>query len=243
MKVKAKAIQLVSTILVLLLGATALLAVSSVVVHAQTTQSTKREEIQEKIQQKRQEVLDRQEARKEARGEKREEQRVAACERNSAKLVKAMERLTGKAERHLSVISSFQTKVENFYAKGQLTVENYDELYSAVVAAQEKATNNVTALSEVEVDIDCSDSEVATAVGLYRVIANDTRDTLKEYRKSLVALISAMRAEASEDSDDDSEDETSSENEDETEAGEQENEAENEPESEDSSEPAESEDR
>lgn len=249
MRVKVKAVQLVSTGLVLLF-AVAILVASSVLVQAQ---STRKAEVQEKIQQKRQEVLERQEARRELQGEKREEQRVAACERNRAKLVRSMERLTGQAERHLSVISAFQTKVEDFYASGQLTVENYEELHDAVVEAQGVASSNVEALETVEVDIDCNDSEIATVVGLYRVIANDTKNALKEYRRSLVDLISAMRAEAAETSDDtatenESEDENEQESESE-ETPEQENEtesnseSENEQETEDSSNESESEER
>lgn len=234
MKVTTKAVQLVSTGLAVLCMAAALIAVSSLVVHAQSSRKT---EVQEKIQQKRQEVIERQEARREAQGEKKEEQRVASCERNVSKLEKSMERLTGQAERHLSVISSFQTKVEEFYASGQLTVANYDDLHGAVLVAQEAASNNVAALSEVDVEVDCSDSEVATVVGLYRVVANDTRNTLKEYRRSLVDLISAMRAEAAESGDSESETENESEEaeqeqESESESPEQESETENESETE-----------
>ena len=208
MKVKVYALHLITAGIVLCF-ASALIAGNTVITNAQTD---RRSALEQKIEEKRQEVLEKQEAKRAEIGEKKEEQRIASCERNTEKLKGAMERLTGQAERHLGVISSFQTKVENFYASGQLTVDTYDELHAAVVAAEQYAKDNVEALSQAEVDIDCTSAEVASSVGVYRAIADETKTALKVYRQSLVDLISTLKAETSADDSSDNSDSTEAEN-------------------------------
>lgn len=136
---------------------------------------------------------------------KTEERRQAACERRVEKLEKSMERITTQATRLLGVMDSFHEKVEGFYDKGQLTVSNYDELSANVDSARDAATTEIEALEELNEEIDCTDPEVVVNVSAFKGSANAAKEALREYRKSLVELISSMRSAAAEDKADASE--------------------------------------
>jgi hypothetical protein len=162
--------------------------------------------------------------------EKTQAARQAACERREDTLEASMERVSTQAGRLLGVIDKIYDRVQGFYETGQLTVSNYDELNAAVTDAQQAAKVEIEALDELNVEIDCENPDVAGSVAAFRDSATAARQSLKDYRAALVALISSLRAEAAENKADDSSSDDATDDSSENE-NENENETENENES------------
>lgn len=154
--------------------------------------------ITEKIEERRAQALQRLEEKRTNSQEKSQEKRKAACERRASKLDKHTNRLALRSDRHADVMDRFFERVQEFYDKGQLTVSNYDELEAAAVEAQEKARAEVDTLEGLKVEVDCNDPDVAATVIAFRTSTESARESLKDYRRALVELISSMRAAAAE---------------------------------------------
>lgn len=130
---------------------------------------------------------------------KSEEARTAACERRQEKLGVAMSNFTAAAAKHASTFDSIFVRIQGFYDSGQLTVSNYTELVAAVSASQSVAQVEVGALAALNVEIDCEDPDVASAIATFRDSAAAARESLRTYRASLTDLISSLKAQAAED--------------------------------------------
>lgn len=175
------------------------------------------EEVAERVNTRKQEAQERVAEKRESIEEKSQERRQEACERRVEKLDSTMDRIESQANRLLGVMNSFYLRVQGFYDSGQLTVANYDELDTAVSDAQANALTEIAALSELNVDVDCTDEEVAVSVGAFKNSASSAKESLRSYRAALVELISSMKAEAAAQSSDDSNDDSDSETDVETE--------------------------
>ncbi len=158
-------------------------------------------------------IEERKSATKEMIAEKREtaqvkstEARMAACEKRQAKITSAMSRISAQATKHVGTFDKIYERVQKFYDKGQLTVDNYDELNAEVAEAQAAATLEASVLSELNVEVDCENPDVAGTVATYRDSAQAAKESLKAYRSTLVDLISSLKAEAPQQNDDESED-------------------------------------
>jgi hypothetical protein len=125
----------------------------------------------------------------------------AACERRVEKLDKSMDTISTKATRLLGVMDSYYEKIKGFYDKGRLTVPNYAELLASVATAQEKATTEIAILNALNIEIDCTDPEVVLGVSSFKESATASKEALREYRSSLIALITDMRSAIAEASD------------------------------------------
>jgi hypothetical protein len=141
-----------------------------------------REQAQEKLQ----------EAKTEHQG-KSAAQIQKSCEARKTNLTKRMNRAVTQAKKHKAVFDNIYTKVKDFYAAKQLSVANYADLTAAVDAAQSDAQASIDALSELDVNVDCTSQTVSTSVSAFRAAVKSTRDSLKTYRKSIVALITAVK--------------------------------------------------
>lgn len=140
--------------------------------------------------------------------EKKTQVREGICERRQDKLDSAIERLHTRSARLKTVIDTMYSRVQGFYESGQLTVENYDELKTAVDTASADADAAVSAVETFTITIDCQNIKLGEQLDSFRTAIDDTRTALKNYRKALVDLISAMnnsiKAEADSENDDDS---------------------------------------
>jgi hypothetical protein len=159
--------------------------------------TTSQERVEER-QAKAQARIEARQARLEEREAVRQERRQAACERRLERINAVMDNLSRQASNHLIVFNRFYDRVQEFYDSGQLTVSNYGELKAAADASKDAAALEIEALVQLDVEVDCTDPEVAVKVGAFKDSAEAARDALKTYRKSLVELISSMRAEAAE---------------------------------------------
>lgn len=126
---------------------------------------------------------------------KSKDARKDACEKRQSKITSAMSRIATKANKHVETFDKIYERVQGFYVKGQLTVANYDELNAAVAKAQAAATLEASVLSELNVEIDCENPDVANIIATYRGSANAAKESLKAYRAALVDLISSLKSE------------------------------------------------
>lgn len=122
----------------------------------------------------------------------------ARCEAREAKLKELVPKLAKSANRLKMVMDKKYEQVQEFYASGRLTVENYEELVAAIELAKANAEQSLEALASYQIEVDCTQNGLGGQLDAYRTAVKETRDELKEYRKALVALISSLRAEAAE---------------------------------------------
>lgn len=121
------------------------------------------------------------------------------CERKQTQLETVAPRLSTNATTRLNTFNAIYSRVQAFYSKGQLTVNNYDELKNAVDAAQATATTSIDAISATEPTIDCEDPKLGAQLHLVTQATKSARSALSAYRVALTDLISALRASAAED--------------------------------------------
>ena len=134
------------------------------------------------------------------------------CERRQEKLAALLPKLSNGATRVKGAIDKVYERVQGFYDSGQLTVDNYDELVEAIELAKANAESSLEALDSFEFEIDCEENGVGGQLDGYRTAVKGAKEDLKAYRKSVVALISSLKAEAAEhDSGDDNGDESTDE--------------------------------
>jgi hypothetical protein len=124
---------------------------------------------------------------------KTQDQRQKSCDARKANLTKRMDNSVTAAQRHKAVFDKFYTKVKNFYDTKNLNVANYDELTANVDKAEQDAVDQIAALKALDVTVDCTQADsLATNINAFQTAVGSTRDSLKAYRKSLVALITQI---------------------------------------------------
>jgi hypothetical protein len=121
------------------------------------------------------------------------EQKQQACTARKANLTKRMNNAVTAAQRHKDTFDKIYTKVQAFKTSKNLTVANYDSLKAAADAAQSDATTKIAALKALNVSVDCTQTDsLATIITAFQTAEKATRDSLKDYRKAVVALITAL---------------------------------------------------
>ena len=119
--------------------------------------------------------------------------RQKSCEARKAGLIRRMSNAVAAAQRHKDVFDKIYTKVKDFHDTKNLNVSNYDSLVASVHAAQNDAAAKVAALKGLEVTVDCTQVDsLANSVSAFKQAVGASRDSLKDYRKALVALVSAL---------------------------------------------------
>jgi len=156
---------------------------------------------------------------KENNQQRRAELKLEVCQRRQERIQSAITRISDRSSRLKSVIDRMFVRVQGFYAEGQLTVENYEELETNVETAQAEAEASIATLESYVFTLNCEDPKTAGQLADFKEAVNETKTALKDYRKTLVELISSMRAAAAEENanDDSTESEQESETENETE--------------------------
>lgn len=145
--------------------------------------------------------------------ERKAEVNAEKCEAREARIQAKLPKLAKNATTLKTVIDRMYTRVQGFYAKGQLTVANYAELKTAVDTAKADAEEAIEAIDSFEFTFDCDTAGVGTQLDSYRTVVGEAKTALKEYRTKLVDLISAMKsAKASSNDSDDSTEDTNDDN-------------------------------
>jgi hypothetical protein len=157
-----------------------------------------REEAQKRAAERQQSREDRvAEIKKEAEARKIEFQKER-CEAREQRLRELLPKLANGGERVKSAIDKSYTRVQTFYETGKLTVTNYQQLVDAIELAKANAESALQTVESYQFVVDCDKEGVGTQLDSYRTAVQEAREALKTYRKAVVDLISALRAEAAE---------------------------------------------
>jgi chromosome segregation ATPase len=121
------------------------------------------------------------------------EQKQKACEARKTNLTKRMDNSVAAAQRHKDNFDKIYAKVVAFQTSKNLTVANYASLKAAADAASSDATAKIAALKALNVTVDCTQTDsLASNITAFQTAVKSTRDSLKDYRKTIVALITAL---------------------------------------------------
>jgi len=155
-----------------------------------TASATRRDKIKERIHDRLEKLKEKFEERLEARKEK-------ICERIEAKITKRSDRLVEKAGNMASRFDKIVGKVKDYYTEKLVprgvVVENYDALVADIEAKKMKVTEALDSAGEVISEFDCSGEKPKGILSLFRDDMKNVITALREYRKSVVNLIVAIR--------------------------------------------------
>lgn len=183
----------------IIVGVILLFNVGAVVAHhgeGENNHSVRREVTQMRSEEVREKSEERKALIKQQVTQRKETIKQENCERRKAKLTSAMPKMANGANTVKSVIDKHYERVQGFYADGQLTVDNYDELVAAIELAKTEAEAALQTVNDYKFEIDCSANNTGEQLDAYRTAIKDAKTALKAYRKALVDLISSLRAEA-----------------------------------------------
>jgi chromosome segregation ATPase len=123
------------------------------------------------------------------------EQRKEACQSRERGLQAKTATLARNAQRYQKRIDDVLDKVRAYReAYGGLTVENYDALVAAAMAAQAKSQVSADALAGLKPTIDCDSETVANDVAAFRIAAAQARTDIAAYKVAVKNLIAAVAA-------------------------------------------------
>lgn len=120
------------------------------------------------------------------------DERIKNCTNNQHGLDTKFANLQKNAKKHLLVMDSVFTKIQDFQKTTTVTIPNIDSLITSATAAQTKATASVSALTNLSSTIDCSTDTAAMDIGVFKAAADQAKTDLKAYRTSLKAILSAI---------------------------------------------------
>lgn len=118
------------------------------------------------------------------------------CERHEDQIARIVPHLSRGATSVKLALDTMYQRVADFYASGQLTVENYDGMIVYVDAMKANADVSLATLNDFEFQVDCTNPGVGRQLMEYRTAVRAASESLQGYRTALVALISSMRASA-----------------------------------------------
>ncbi|OYX42307.1 hypothetical protein B7Y94_03815 [Candidatus Saccharibacteria bacterium 32-49-12] len=126
--------------------------------------------------------------------EKKFQIKQAICERRQDQIMSRMSQLPKNATSIKQNIDKAYDRTTEFYETGKLTTNNYDSLVTAIESAKAEAELNLELVSSVEPQISCEANEMANQLHTYRLAVQQSSESLKSYRTSVVDLISDLNA-------------------------------------------------
>jgi len=130
--------------------------------------------------------------------DRRATMKQSVCEKRQERLQQLMVRMEDRAVAMKDRLDTVYERLTGFYDKGQLTVNDYEAKLSAIETVRRQSAASVNLLSSSGFDIDCTSNGIGQQLDEYRLMVKGVRQNLKEYRKTLVDLVSSMRAAAAE---------------------------------------------
>lgn len=159
---------------------------------ASTTGADKRAAVQDRVSKLRADAKAKAAEMREGKQEKTAEKLQKVCENREKAVNNKLKAFNNAADKHLTRLNGVFDKLQSFQAEQQRDVANYDELVATANEKKQAATDAVTALKELAVDIDCTSTDPASSLGAVKTAAKDAREALKEYRKSLKDIVVAL---------------------------------------------------
>lgn len=201
---KQKQILLPLGLAVAFIAAGSAFAPASVYAKQEKSNKDKQTEIREKVNQRKSEAKEKVEERRQTVKQQSKESRKDVCGKNKDKLTRSMSKVSEQATRHMETFDSIYERVQGFYESGKLTTADYDQLDQAATDAQSQAYAEIMSLEELAGEVDCDNPDVAASVTAFKDAAGGAKESLKQYRRSLVDLISSLKSAADEQAEDES---------------------------------------
>jgi hypothetical protein len=101
--------------------------------------------------------------------------------------------ISANVTRFQSKLDTILTKTQDYVTTNNVTVTNYDALVAAAKSAQTASATSIATLKDLKPSIDCTQTTNAENVASFRTAAQDSRDKLKTYMRSLKDLLKAVR--------------------------------------------------
>lgn len=121
--------------------------------------------------------------------------RQEVCEQKRETLQNGTRTMSQGADSVKKNLDTMYTRVTGFYESGKLTTPNYKDLVAKIELAKKDAETSMEALNNRAPDaVDCTDMKTATRFEGDKLAGEGAKTALKNYRKALVDLISALKS-------------------------------------------------
>ena len=134
------------------------------------------------------------EARDENRGNRLSTTKLRLCQARKTSIGAIMKRGTVRGDNQLKLFNAIFQRVQTFYAKQGNVLAHYDELVSAVTAAQSKATTDITVLKGMSGTFDCNSEDPKGDAAAFKTATKLVAEDLRAYRSALKDLISGVKS-------------------------------------------------
>lgn len=113
-------------------------------------------------------------------------QRESRINNNISNVVRA----TNRIKNHIDLTHG---RVDRYYNRLNLNIDNYEELSTAIREARLNAERSLIVLQQFNLVAGCDNPNLARQLYQFRLASLDVREALKDYRQSVVDLIRAIR--------------------------------------------------
>ena len=153
--------------------------------------STRRQEIELKIEQAKEQAKEKLDAAKTEVKDKLSSDRLKICENRTTRVNQLLQDNSTRAKSALTKFEAVATKVEAYVTANNVNVPNYDTLVADVNAKDAAAAAAIGAVSGTTFNCD---SQESNAVGKFQTgVVRDELNALKAYRTSIKSLIAAVK--------------------------------------------------
>lgn len=151
-----------------------------------TSSSTEQDQLPDQIQNKKDRIQ-----------ERLSENNLKICEKLEAGINSRSGNLVNKVNKHTARFDRISSKVQDFYTEKMvpkgITVENYDALVGDISTKKAVVDEAVAKASSTISDFDCSNDHPKQLLSDFKDQMQSVIKSLKDYRKSVVNLIVAVR--------------------------------------------------
>lgn len=140
--------------------------------------AAKQLELRQKIADKKQKLADR---------------KLAQCEKSQARIKKLIENAVSKRQEQIAHINSNAEKVQDYYIKKGVEIDNYETLVETVNTKHAEAVEAVSTLPPAE-EFDCKGEGPKAQIQEFHDKRALALDTLRDYRSAVKDLIKAVKA-------------------------------------------------
>jgi hypothetical protein len=132
-------------------------------------------------------------AKRELAAQKLDAAKQRICEKRQTVITNVMTRMNNRGQKHLDLITTVSTKVQEFKNSKDLTVENYDTLLASVESSKTAAQTAVDAVKNTQVEFKCDGTDPKGVASSFKEAVRSQNEALKAYRDSVKDLIKAVR--------------------------------------------------
>lgn len=121
------------------------------------------------------------------------ENRLRVCEQRKVRINAIMDRAILRAEKHLDLFSSISDRVQNFYLDKGYTLDNYEELVTAVDTAKAQAQANLETLKDLD-SFECTADDPKGNIEEFKLALKTINQDLKDFRTAVKNLIVGVKS-------------------------------------------------